>query len=335
MWWDALARCPLPVLREDFPCPANTGENLITQTAFIGEPKASRVLVLIGGTHGVEGFAGTAVECDLLNMIAGGGMEPEPDLALLLINALNPWGYRYLHRYDHLGIDVNRNFIDFDSPLPDNPGYRSLQAIFSVPDRRARADALKEAAERMGTRDYEMAVSGGQYTDPGGPFYGGDRKSHSRQVIETLFDRYQLAEKQLGVIDVHTGLGPYSYGEVICDHPAGSPGLATARRWYGANCMSVDEGVSCSVPKTGLLDYAWHRIMDDRSCYITLEFGTSGTETLFQVLLEDRFDPRAAPAEGDAAIREHFAPADPHWREAVIFRSRHIIFQALAGMRRP
>ena len=108
--------------------------------------------------------------------------------------------------------------------------------------------------------------------------------------------RYRLAKRRLAVIDVHTGLGPYGYGEVICDHPPGGAGARTAQRWYGPACTLPAEGTSSSVPKLGLLDYAWHAIMDDHSGFVTLEFGTLGTDNLFDVLLaETRAERRGHP----------------------------------------
>ncbi len=48
------------------------GEQLVTDTAWIGPEDASRVLVLIGGTHGIEGFTGSAIQIDLLDLITDG-----------------------------------------------------------------------------------------------------------------------------------------------------------------------------------------------------------------------------------------------------------------------
>ena len=312
------------------------GQPLVCQSVWLGHPKARNVVVLIAGTHGVEGFTGTAVQCDLFNLFNARAFVLPAGVALLCINALNPWGYLHCRRSDHQGIDVNRNFVDFSRPPPANPGYERLRDIFRIADTAQRTRALARMAAHMGQREYEIAFSGGQYVDPAGPFYGGERPSFSRQVIEALICEYNLAERRLAVVDVHTGLGPYGYGEVICDHPPASPGVKTARHWYGPGCALPAEGTSCSVPKLGLLDYAWHAIMGDNSCFVTLEFGTFGTDALFDVLLAEA----VAWAEEDTsarvtvarAMREHFYPHDHYWREAVLLRSRQVIQQALSGM---
>jgi hypothetical protein len=341
LWEQHLFKLRIPPDPRCFNAPqsAPDGSRLTTDTAWIGAQTATRVLVLIGGTHGIEGFAGTAVICDLL---AGATPETLPeDLAILCIHALNPWGYAWCRRCDGDGVDLNRNCIDFDQPLPQNPGYTELRRWLFEPDSERRQRAFQAYIETHGQTAFEIAVSGGQYHDPTGPFYGGQQPSHGRRVVETLIADYRLGERRLGVIDVHTGLGEWGNGEIICDHPPGSDGATTAQRWYGEQCTLPALGTSSSVPKTGLLDYAWHAIMPAGSCYITLEYGTYETQELFEVLLQDhRFWAQHGAAAANhperAALiermRKHFCPDDPEWRRQVLLQARLAIRHALEGL---
>lgn len=339
-WLDAVARLMLPAEKQTYRLDGLSPEGaaLTTDTAWIGPLNAPCVLVVIGGTHGIEGYAGSAVLCDLLRQL---GDSLPAGLALLCIHALNPWGYAWHRRCDAEGIDLNRNFIDFSQPAPDNPGYRELRDALFDANASRRQQALDAYREAHGQRAFEIAISGGQYCDPDGPFYGGVKAAHGRLSIETLIERYALGERRLGVIDVHTGLGPWAYGEIICDHEPESAGAATARAWYGEECTLPALGTSSSVPKLGLLDYAWHAIMQGNSCYITLEFGTLPTAGLFDVLLRDhRFHAehgaRAFSHPDYAALvadmQAHFCPQDERWREAVLVRARAVIERALAGL---
>ncbi|TNE81669.1 MAG: DUF2817 domain-containing protein [Gammaproteobacteria bacterium] len=335
-WAEAVSRLSLPSRCRDYSVERES--SLVCQTAWLGPEDATRVVILIGGTHGVEGYTGTAVQVDVFQLMDSGQWLLPEDTALLCINALNPWGYANNRRCDGQGIDVNRNFVDFFQPLPSNPGYLHLRPLLGIADRAARSRALQAFAAREGGREYEIAFSGGQYVDAAGPFYGGMEPSFSRCVIDSLIADNGLAERQLAVIDIHTGLGPYGYGEIICDHPPGSTSEAAAKSWYGPGCGVPASGTSCSVPKHGLLDYAWHDVMTGGSCFVTLEFGTLGTDALFEVLLDEAAawaqgaPPETLRQEVSRAMRSHFYPDDPAWREAVIFRARQVIQQALWGL---
>jgi hypothetical protein len=312
------------------------GEPLFTDSVWIGPEAADRVIVLLGGTHGIEGYAGSAIQIDHLQMLVIGHIALPERTALLIVHALTPWGYAWRRRCDADGIDLNRNFVDFSQPLPANDGYTELREALFLDDAEQRRELLADFERRHGRIALEKAVSAGQYHDPKGPFYGGNKPSHGRQVIERLIESHALPKRDLTVIDLHTGLGAYGYGEVICDHEPGSAGTAEAVRLYGDSVTLPLLGTSSSVPKTGLLDYAWHNIMNARSCYVTLEFGSYSTDRLFEVLLRDhQLWAEPAPIEQrrqhSLAMLRHFCPRDRAWREMVLFRARQVIAQAFAG----
>lgn len=323
------------------PASAPDNESLFTDCAWIGSDGADKVLVLISATHGVEGFAGSAIQADFLRRLAHQDGQLPDDTAVLLVHALNPWGMAWLRRCDQDGIDLNRNFIDFDQPLPANPGYHQLRDWLLLDDVHARQQRLAQYAGDHGQTALEVAVSGGQYEDALGPFFGGTGPAVAHRLIRSLIDQYTLGERRLAVIDLHTGLGPYGYGEIICDHAPDSDGARTAHQWYGDSVTLPLAGTSSSVPKLGLLDYAWHAIMQPHSCFVTLEFGTYSVDALFDTLLADHrlhargavdwLDPRTS--EIKHRMLHHFYPADSQWRELVLLRARQVIRLALEGLR--
>ncbi|WP_275575311.1 DUF2817 domain-containing protein [Methylocucumis oryzae] len=140
------------------------------------------------------------------------------------------------------------------------------------------------------------------------------------------------------MVDIHTGLGPFGYGEIICDHEPDSLGANTAKHWYGDSVTLPLLGTSFSVPKYGLMDFAWHEIMaDSESCCITLEFGTYRTRELFEILLKDHLlwamtDNDDARAQHAQVMQNYFCPKDCAWRELVLFRSQQVLDQALTGV---
>ncbi|MDP1774281.1 MAG: DUF2817 domain-containing protein, partial [Methylobacter sp.] len=279
----------------------------------------------------------SAIQIDQLALIAEGLIDIPTDTAVLMVHALTPWGYAWQRRCDADGVDLNRNIVDFSRPLPKNKDYEQLKDVFYLADATQRKIALAEFEQQHGRVALEKAVSAGQYSDPSGPFYGGKAPAHGRLVCEDLIRQYALQQRDLAVIDLHTGLGSYGYGEIICDHQPDSPGTRAAQNRYGDSVALPLLGTSSSVPKTGLLDYAWHAIMNERSCYVTLEFGSFSTDQLFEILLRDHqlwAQPgnQQARLEHSKVMRRHFCPGDQAWREMVLFRARQVIAQGLSGV---
>lgn len=338
-WLELAGNLVLQTRHQPYRCVGNgpDGEALITDTLWLGSELADNVVVLLAGTHGVEGFAGSAVQIDLLQLLTDGGFRIPNDTALLLVHALTPWGYAWSRRCDGDGVDLNRNAVDFSRPLPENPDYEHLRAAIFAADVTERQRLFADFSRQYGRVALEQAISGGQYRDPAGPFYGGLAPAHGRLVCEDLIRQYDLHLRRLAVIDLHTGLGPYGYGEIICDHPLDSVGATLAHRWYGDSVTLPLAGTSSSVPKLGLLDYLWHACMNQQSCYVTLEFGTYSTDRLFEILLRDHqfwadMDNQDRRFAHSLVMRHHFCPNDSAWQEMVLFRARQVIGQALRGV---
>lgn len=317
------------------------GESLSTEVAWIGDQNARKVVLLLSAVHGVEGFAGSGIQVDLLNRLVAGEVDLPGDVAVAMVHAVNPWGFAWCRRVDEQGIDINRNFVDFNR-APENPGYRALADALIPPDGDwVAAQAVLDAyLAQHGQFLYEVAASGGQYEFPRGLFYGGHGPSQARRNLEWVLAQWDWAQREVAVIDLHTGLGPYGYGELICDHPLQSEGLQTARRWFGASVTVPEEGNSCSVPKLGLVDYAWHAILGRNSCYVTLEYGTYPIAGLLQTLREDHAVNTPGPYDWNdparSAVRErlrrHFYPGEPQWQTLVLLRARQVVQMACAGL---
>jgi len=326
------------------PLPGPQGEALATDTALLGAPDAGRVLVLLSATHGVEGFLGSAAQLDFLRRYRRRPLPP--GVAVLLIHAINPHGFAWLRRVTEEGVDLNRNWVDFSSPLPMNPGYDQL-AMVLVPER---LDAttlvacdriLADYVARHGQSAYERAVSGGQFNHPNGLFGGGTAPTWSRRISETIIANHRLSERRLvTLIDFHSGLGPFGYGEPICDHLPGSFGLQRAKEWFGESVTEPLAGTSSSVAKAGLSDYGWQEAIGERLVYIALEFGTYSFAEMVRVLRADHWLHQHGLPDWNgettrrikAEIRRYFYPASEDWQQMVLFRCRQVIGQALRGI---
>lgn len=307
-------------------------EELAIDGVWLGDPNAARVLVMISGTHGVEGYCGSAAQSFLLTELKQ-LTDPIPDnFAILMIHALNPWGMYWARRCDQDGIDLNRNFVDFNQ-LPDTDSriYQVLEAL-ALPqsERTARMGSL---VTEWGSEAFERVVSEGQYQIPWAPFYGGTEPAFSARIIDQITAHWQLAQRELVVIDIHSGLGPWAYGELISDHAVGSAGEAFSHSLFGAAVANTLKGESFSLPKYGLMDFYWHAVMN-QGCYLTLEFGTYPGAKLFEVLCADHlfwreqsgFDLGYQPYQPiRQAMLSHFCPKDSLWQQAILFKCWQVL----------
>lgn len=324
--------------------PVSGYPGLMTDTLWLGDQHASNVIVVISGTHGVEGYCGSAVQRFLLDCLQRDILSVPHDTAWLFIHALNPWGMQFGRRCDQEGIDLNRNFIDFNALPGSGPDYQSVLSCFEMDSALERRNALASLNSHWGRVRFDQAFSGGQYTHDWAPFFGGRAASTANKTLAEITSYWSLKGKTLIVLDVHSGLGPWAHGELISDHPVNSQGFRYAQTCFGPAVAQTAEGDSCSVPKQGLLDYFWYPLMQNSGCFVTLEFGTYGTDALFDVLLGEHMFWRAHPkirssqtseherATWRDAMIKHFCPEDQYWQQSVLFRAWQVMQCAQRGL---
>ena len=318
------------------------GGELATDVAWFGPKDAPAVLVMISGTHGAEGFCGSGAQVDWLRR--GGAAALPAGVAVLMIHAINPYGFAWLRRVTHENVDLNRNWIDFGGQLPGNAGYDALADAICPADWTPEAQAasfqvLGAYIAKNGMMAMQQAVSGGQYSHPKGVFYGGAGPSWSRKTQTAIFDRYLKGAGRIGIIDYHTGLGPWGYGEQIITDRMGSPGYDRAQRWYGGAVTSPSSGTSTSADILGDgLAAAPHILAHAEVTGMALEVGTQETMTVLNALRADAWlhahgDPLSEQGRAiKALVRDAFYGDADDWKGMVAGQSLLAVKQALAGL---
>lgn len=157
--------------------------------ATIGPRDTRSALLLISGTHGVEGYFGSGVQTGLLR--EGLAKRAGKDARIVLLHALNPFGFSWDRRVNEDNADVNRNFVDHADP-PANPAYDSLAEAIAPADLAADTIAAANAALRAYARDHgtfalQTAISSGQWRHPGGVYYGGGHETWSARMLKAVF----------------------------------------------------------------------------------------------------------------------------------------------------
>ncbi len=332
--------------RYDNPTKGPKGEALSTDIAWLGPADASRVVVTISSTHGVEGFCGSGFQVDWLAHVGASALPA--GTAALVVHAINPYGFAWLRRVTEEGNDLNRNYVDHAKPYPVNKGYLEI-ADWLIPrdfgpNSVADADArLAEYRAKVGDKAYYAAMSGGQYSHPDGWFFGGGGPSWSNRTMHTIVDKYLKGRPDVAVIDFHTGLGPYGYGEPITHYDIDSGGSRRVRAFWGESVTESKRGQTASAARDGLGHYGLNRVLVEpqtRLTMCTIEYGTFDRESGQKAFRADHWlqkygDPlgkEAAPIR--AAMRRQFYPDTDDWKEAVLYRGHQVVRQAIAGVQR-
>ncbi len=338
---DAAAGAGADLEQRRHPRSGRDGESLATDVAMLGPSDATEVIVLVSGTHGAEGFAGSALQSMWLQSgLAGAAAE---SLRVVLVHALNPYGFAWVRRVNEDNVDLNRNFVDFSADLPANPDYDILADLLvpTVFDDAARASAdaaLLDRVAEWGMDRMRTAVSSGQYTHPSGLFYGGTRPTWSRLVLEELVDA--LAQiPRLAIIDLHTGLGAWGVGEIINSEPPDTEAGRRVVEWLGDEAKSTVSGESVSARLSG----EWNTPIVSRhggeAIAVALEFGTIESMEVLQALRGDAWlhahgDPTGTEAEAVRTdIRRAFCDDDPAWMAQVTDRFVEVADRAVGALR--
>jgi len=276
-------------------------------------------VVVVSGTHGVEGLCGSALQTQWL------AQSPTIDaVRVLVIHALNPHGFAWVRRVNEDNVDLNRNFIDWSQPPPPNDDYDTMADDLVPPtwdaDTQQRSmAALATHMGRLGPEDMQAAVSSGQYRHPQGVFYGGTGPTWSNRWLRTWIDDHLGSHDRIAVIDLHSGLGPWGHGEFIVHHPTGTTDYQRAASVFG-EVRSMVDGESVSAALNG----DWLAAFDAMAAHaevtsVCLEFGTVDMLSVLDALRADAWlHAHGNPTGPDAAaikaqVRNAFADDDPAW----------------------
>ncbi len=320
------------------------GEKLFCDVAWLGPRDADKVFVSISATHGGEGFCGSM--CQSAYFAEGlAGKTVTEGVACLAIHAINPHGFAWVRRVTEDNVDLNRNFLDFSKPLPINEGYRELHdaicpSEWTDASRARTGETLEAFRAAKGNLAYQIALSGGQYDHADGIFFGGHAPTWSNRTLQAIFQKYLSTARALGVLDYHTGLGPYAYGEIIGANMPSDKDFGLLKQWYGDEVTSPDQGTSSSPPLNGTNATGMRRFVPQATLVnIALEYGTESKDRVLNSLrgdcwLHSHGDLASEQAKAiKAEIKHCFGPDDPAWRNPVWTRAVDVSARTVAGLK--
>lgn len=324
--------------------PSKADSQLYVDSVYYPPQKEPRTLVvLVSGIHGLEGYAGHAVQAMFLEEL-----RPRLDLShtgVLVVHAMNPWGFKYHSRNTENGVNLNRN-ASLNPALfathNDESVAWSKKLIPAQPVSSRLSDAIARASE-LPLDEIVKTVGLGQYQDPRGMEFGGFGPEPQIRALGERLRELMPAYRDVLLLDLHTGLGerkrlhllgdgdarsvneemfaeifqPQEETELYDYTPADAPGFYPT---YGAL-----NGLFPELASTG-----------QRVCALTMEFGTIGHDLEAQLdglnrwLLEHQgthygYADAELEREVKALYLERFRPAAADWQANVVHLAREVL----------
>lgn len=316
------------------------GEDLYMDVARIGPAGASKVLFISSATHGGEGFCGSGVQVGMLKNDMFNALPD--DTAVVLIHAINPYGFSHVRRVNEDNIDLNRNFLDFAAGLPKNAEYSEVHP-YLIPDdwdgpARAAADAaIQDYIAKKGLPTFQAAVTGGQHVHADGLFFGGFEPSWTNKTLRAVVKTHAGDARHLALLDFHTGLGPYGHGELIyVGNPAGLP---RAKTWYGEDVTSPEAGTSTSAIVRGTIDVGVCESAPKAShTCVAIEYGTIPVLEVLNALRADNWLYLKGDVDSEQGkaikkqVRDAFYCDADDWKNMIWERGTSVVGMALDGL---
>ena len=316
------------------------GEDLTIDIAWFGAEKPRRAFVHSSGVHGVEAFAGSAIQ---LQWLDDGIPEVPMDSAIVLLHVVNPHGMAWLRRVNEHNVDLNRNLLGPGEAYEGAPdGYAELDSFLN-PSSPPSIDLFYLRAAwlivRVGVPVLRQTIAGGQYINPKGLFFGGSTLEEGPRKIQQ-FVRERLADVlHLVVVDVHTGLGPFGVDTLLVH--AGDEGtdmFARMRETFGDRVSSMDPERGPAYRIKGASDTMYPRALPDADVFfVAQEFGTSNVVQVVRALRAENRWHHYGDGSLDHPTKHNllrtFVPEDASWRSRVLERGRVVTGQALGLLR--
>ena len=314
----------------------------------------TNLILLTTGVHGMEGYIGS-VMLDVFFAEVYPTLDTE-NTGILIVANVNPYGMKYMRRYNENNVDLNRNFIeDWDNfDRSSNKEYPKVDKFLQPEGKMGNAFwhevgfylSLAKEAIFTGADTISDALLTGQYEYPEGVYYGGDGDEKSTAYLKGVFRECLDSEYENIVhVDIHSGYGP-RYNMVIFNSVQDETTEAEAVEMFGYDYIIAVDSEEFYPTFGDTTDYFYrlkNGIESDKELYSTcFEFGTIGDSFIDSILsLKYTVDENRQhwyPTDNEiteAVVRENyyelFYPTETEWREKTIIDFKDAIFGVLGA----
>ena len=264
-------------------------DELYIDNVFIPATKTNtNLIVLTTGVHGMEGYIGS-VMLDVFFEKIYHTLNTE-DTGVLIVANINPYGMKYMRRYNENNVDLNRNFIeDWDNfDLSSNKEYPKVVDFLQPKGKMKNAFwhevgfylSLAKEAIFTGAGTISDALLTGQYEYSDGVYYGGNGDEKSTTYLKGVFNDCLESDYQNIIhVDIHSGYGP-RYNMVIFNSVQDPTTEADSKAQFGYDYIIAQDSEDFYVTYGDTTDYFYRLAKNknsEKNLYSTcFEFGTIG-----------------------------------------------------------
>lgn len=327
-------------------CRGPRGETLSIELARWGNPSATRWLLLTTGLHGTEAPFGSAVQLRLLDDLVH--REMPDDTGIVLLHALNPYGYAWVRRANEENVDLNRNFLlSHEAYQGAPPLYQHVYEAFN-PHRRRRFyhNFYAEAwwlIRRHGRAALQSSLPVGQYEYPEGLFYGGAKPARLVELLREHLPRWMPHAQEVTHLDFHTGLGNWGDYRLLLDGPHDHLDADWFRTWVASEKVEAASMNKTAYSARGSFGPWMKTVLFPKVSYHygAAEFGTFGGVRVLRSLVKELQVHYGLPPEhrqyqwAKRLVSHTFVPPSPHWRQRVLQDGYALCLSALQKMQSP
>lgn len=310
-----------------------------------------RLVVLILGIHGLEAYAGSAIQSLFLDEIL-----PKIDrrsTGVYVVHSMNPYGFKHHTRYTENNVNLNRNCGVGDAlygirnalSLRMSDRFCPKERVTSLQSNllsRLREEAGRILFDDVSLDEFIKAVGPGQFESEVGLEFGGFRPEPQTAFFTERLRQILPGYKDVLVFDLHTGLGERGRLHLLTGERADSLNKSLLQEVFhpldDRQIYDFTPNESEGFYKTdGATNDLFPQVAsaDQRICAVTMEFGTLGhsreamLESLNRWMLEHQghhhgYGTPDLEKEIKRLYLEKFFPSDETWRSGIVATSREL-----------
>lgn len=305
--------------------------------ALIGDTLAPKTIFYIAGTHGVEGFMGSAIQYNILKEI---NSHPK-EYNLVFVHCLNPWGMKNLRRTNPENVDLNRNCLADTNAREGAPrGYNNIRDLV-LPKCVQKFHPFQLKAhltmKKFGPGATIQAIAGGQFVDPEGLFYGGKNLQPEISTLRSWIADNLHRTEELIAIDLHSGLGNFEEDVLLVDCQANSEEHQRLSAVFPhEKIQGTDPSQAGSYETKGSIASLFEPVLPDtKVSFFTHEFGTYPVLKVLHALVNENYEfhhslesknstGESIGTKSSEQLKEIFCPSSRSWRERTVSRGVEI-----------